>query len=154
MCTHSRYFFFAFDNEYSLVTCLCHGLKCVCIYLCVWYLEWRHVFKHYGNTSLLTPTRPLWACLPISPFNKGNCDWSSLPHSSGHKVSLTTPALLERQTQLVLQHKVLGCSVGIHDGWRKFRVHIYSNTPHLLVSGWRSPLFRQPTLIWSFWTQN
>lgn len=62
-----------------------------------------------------------------------------LPYLGSHKVSLTCLALLERQTQLVLQAKVLGafdvqlapcvlcCS---HDGWSKFWVtHLLPTHP-------------------------
>lgn len=68
-----------------------------------------------GSTGLFVWKCPLSApplcskaCLQVDPYNNRDCDWSALPRPSSHKVSLTSPALLERQTQLVLLAKVLG----------------------------------------------
>lgn len=117
----------------------------VCIYMMFVFKRWR-VLAHlssnqqpslYGNNPVCPHTHTHTGYKPA--YNNRNCDWSVLPQSSSHKVPLTIWALLERQTQLVLQAKRVpsagmfswrcaSCIV-LHDGWSKFWVHIYNNVP-------------------------
>lgn len=71
-------------------TCCTFWYFCYAV-VCTISFVWKWPNVHPAFTSL------------VRSLNKINRDWSVLPQSSSHKVSLTIRTLLVRQTQLALQ---------------------------------------------------